>query len=40
MAEGQTIARLEDKRTKGQTVIYKTQHRKLRIYNEFEIHTP
>jgi hypothetical protein len=32
--------KLKDKRTKGQTVIYKTLHRQLRVYNEFEIHTP
>ena len=34
------MKRLKDKRTKGQTVLYKTLHRKLRIYNGFEIHTP
>jgi hypothetical protein len=30
------MKRLKDKLTKGQTVIYKTLHRKLRIYNGFE----
>jgi len=33
MSEGQTMKRLKDKQTKGQTVIYKTLHRRLRIYN-------
>jgi len=36
MAEGQTMKRLKDKRTKGQTVIYNTLHRKLGIYNGFD----
>jgi hypothetical protein len=40
MAEGQTITGLKDKWTKGQAVIYKTLHRKLRMYSGFEIHTP
>jgi len=30
----------KDKRTKGQTMIYKILDRKLRIYNELEINTP
>jgi hypothetical protein len=37
--KGQALKRLKDKRTKGQTVIYKTLHLKLRIYNGLEIHT-
>ena len=40
MGEGQTIQWLTDKRTKGQTMIYNTLHRKLRIDNEFQIHIP
>jgi hypothetical protein len=31
MTEGQKMKRLKDKQTKGQTVIYKTLHRKLRF---------
>jgi len=30
----------KDKGTKGQTMIYKTLYRKLRIDNELEIYTP
>ena len=34
------MKRLKDKRTKGQTVIYKTLHKNVRIYNGFEMYSP
>ena len=38
MGEEQTMKSLKDKRTKEQTMIFNTLHRKLRIDNT--IHTP
>jgi len=40
MAGGQKIKWLKDKMTKRKTMIYNILPRKLRIDNEFEIHTP